>query len=108
MAQGKIKMPAAQRAILDAHAVAKEIDDPVYEAYCHAVGQAGSTVHTGGHAIGLPMYELTAIVLVHLKNGYQQPVMEKIQFYQERLLYWQERTDQIELEWADFLSTEKE
>lgn len=33
-ARGKIKMPVAKRAILNAHAVAKEIDDREYGALC--------------------------------------------------------------------------
>lgn len=66
-ARGEIKMPLARRAILNAHAVAKEIDDPEYDALCHAIGHAGATVHAKCHAIGLPMYELTAIVIKYGK-----------------------------------------
>jgi hypothetical protein len=40
-ARGKIKMPIAKRAILDSHAVAKEIDDPEFGHLCHAIGHAG-------------------------------------------------------------------
>ncbi len=46
---GKIKMSAAKQAILGAHAVAKEIDDRVYGALCHAIG----------HAVRLFMLRLT-------------------------------------------------
>lgn len=102
-ARGKIKMNEAKRAILDAHAVAKEIDDPEYEALCHAIGHAGATVHVGTHALGLPMYELTALVLKYGIDQFEEPVQDKIDFYQERLLYWQENTDQLKREWADFL-----
>lgn len=102
-ARGEIKMPMAKRAILDAHAVAKEIDDSEYEALCHAIGHAGATVHVGTHAMGLPFYELTSIVLRHGKVDYQIPVLEKIQYYYDRLLYWQAHTDEMNLEWAAFL-----
>lgn len=102
-ARGKIKMPAAKRAILDSHAVAKEIIDEEYGALCHAIGHAGATVHVETHAIGLPMYELTSIVLKYGKENYSKPVSDKINFYYDRLLYWQEITDKLELEWADFL-----
>ena len=61
-AAGKIKMPAAKRAILQAHEAAKEMGNPADAARCHGVAQACSTVHTEAHAIGLPVYELTAIV----------------------------------------------
>ena len=61
-ARGREKMHGAQRAILDCHGAAKEMEDPECIALCHAVGQACGVVHTSGHALGLPMYELTALV----------------------------------------------
>jgi hypothetical protein len=103
-ARGKIKMPAAKRAILDAHAAAKEIDDRVYGALCHAIGHAGATVHVETHALGLPFYELTSLVLKFGKDGYQKQVCEKIDYYCRRLIYWQENTDRLGLEWASFLT----
>jgi hypothetical protein len=101
--RGKIKMPAAKRAILDAHAVAKEIDDSVYGALCHAIGHAGATVHVETHALGLPFYELTANVLKFGKDKYQKPVHERINYYYQRLIYWQENIDKVDFEWASFL-----
>lgn len=103
-ARGEIKMPVAKRAILDAHAVAKEIDDRVYGALCHAIGHAGATVHVETHALGLPFYELTAIVFQYREIGYQTKVQEKINYYYQQLLYWQENTDKAHLEWASFLA----
>ncbi len=102
-ARGKIKMPIAKRAILDSHAVAKEINDSEYGALCHAIGHAGATVHVETHALGLPFYELTAIVLKYGKDNFQKPVSEKISYYLNRLLYWQENTDKFGLDWAGFL-----
>ena len=61
-ARGQVKMRQAQQAILAAHAMAKEVPSPADAALCHAVGQACGAVHVETHAIGLPMYELTAIV----------------------------------------------
>ena len=101
--RGKVKMPIAKRAILDAHAVAKEIDDREYGALCHAIGHAGGTVHVETHALGLPIYELTALVLRFGRDGYREPASEKIGYYCERLVYWQENIDKLEREWADFL-----
>jgi len=103
-ARGKIKMPGAKRAILDAHAVAKTIDDCEYGALCHAIGHAGATVHVETHALGLPIYELTALVLKYGKDNYQKAVSEKIDYYYHRLVHWQENTDKLGLDWADFLS----
>jgi len=103
-ARGKIKMPAAKRAILDAHAAAKEINDDEYGALAHAIGHAGAAVHVETHAIGLVIYELTALVLKHGKGEYRKPVSDKINDYYRRLLYWQDNTDQLGYEWADFLA----
>lgn len=61
-ASGKIKMPLAQRKILDCHAFAKEIENKEDIAICHSIGQACAVVHTVGHAIGYPIYDLTALV----------------------------------------------
>lgn len=102
-ARGKIKMSMAKRAILDSHAVAKEINDKEYGALCHAIGHAGATVHVETHAVGLPFYELTAIVLKCGKDNFQKPVSEKISYYLSRLIYWQENTGKLELGWAGFL-----
>lgn len=96
-------MPIAKRAILDAHAVAKEIDDNVYGALCHAIGHAGATVHVETHALGLPFYELTSLVLKFGKDEYQKQVYEKINYYYQRLIYWQENIDKIDFEWVGFL-----
>lgn len=102
-ARGKIKMPMAKKAILGAHAVAKEIDDSEYEALCHAIGHAGATVHVETHALGLPIYELTAIVRRNGADDFIEPINEKIDYYYTRLQYWQENTDKLELEWANLL-----
>lgn len=102
-ARGKIKMPTAKCAILDSHAVAKEINDIEYGALCHGIGHAGATVHVETHALGLVFYELTAIILKYGKYNYNEPVQDKINYYYNRLLYWQENIDKHNLDWADFL-----
>lgn len=56
-------MPEAKRAILDVHAMARDMRSPADAALCHAVGQGCSCVHTPKHALGLPVYELTAVFL---------------------------------------------
>lgn len=61
-AEGRVKMGFARRAILAAHAASKETENRAAAAYCHAVGQGCSAVHVKEHALGLAMYELTAIV----------------------------------------------
>lgn len=101
-AEGKLKMPAAQREILRCHAWAKELQSPEETALCHAVGQACSTVHTIRHAIGYPMYDLTAIVR---RLGFPQcrpQLLLRQQQYRERLEYWASNAGDV-TEWADFL-----
>ena len=44
-------MPAAKRAIMDAHTVAKKINDSVYGVLCHSIGHAGATVHSEAVAL---------------------------------------------------------
>lgn len=101
--RGSIKMPEAKRAILEAHAAAKEINDGEYAALAHAIGHAGATVHVETHALGLAFYELTAIVLKYGKEEYQKPVCDKIGYYYQRLLFWEENTDRFRSDWVDFL-----
>ena len=101
--RGDIKMALAKKAILETHALAKDIDDKVCIALCHAIGHAGATVHVGTHALGLPMYELTAIVLSNGCKGYEEEVTRKIAYYFEKLKYWEENEEKIERPWAKFL-----
>ncbi|OHE40494.1 MAG: hypothetical protein A2Y16_00980 [Tenericutes bacterium GWF2_57_13] len=102
-ARGDIKMPEAKRAILDAHAFAKEIVNPVDIALVHAVGQAASTVHVATHALGLPFYELTSIVFEQGIDGFRDAVSVKINEYHKRLTYWQIHIDDVARPWAPFL-----
>lgn len=102
-AMGRVKMPIAKKALLEAHAVAKELSDPVDIALCHAVGQACATVHVETHAIGLPLYELTAIVRRWGIERCQEAVEEKISRYISCLADCAARIDSEAWEWADFL-----
>lgn len=61
-ARGEVKMPIAKQAILACHAAAKELESPEDIALYHAVGQACGTVHSKGHAMGYPIYDLTALL----------------------------------------------
>lgn len=105
-ASGEIKMPEAKRAILDCHAVCKEIDDEYYIALCHSIGQGISTVHVETHALGLPFYELTSIVIKN-KNNYEEKVKDKINYYIDTLIYFQNNIDKIDRTWASFLSRDE-
>lgn len=102
-AAGKVKMRWAQRKILDCHAFAKEIDQKEDIATCHAIGQACAVVHTAGHAIGYPMYDLTAIIHRFGIENCAEAVTTRKQDYIDRLFYWSEHCDDYKGEWASFL-----
>ncbi|MCB6900447.1 hypothetical protein LI036_10025 [bacterium 210917-DFI.7.65] len=98
-----MKMPLAQRAILDCHALAKEISDRADQAVCHAVGQACAVVHTAGHAMGYPLYDLTSILFrLGMEDGVKAVEARK-QEYIDRLLYWGAHVGEYQGTWADFM-----
>ena len=100
---GEIKMPIAKQAILSCHAMAKELTNPADIARCHAVGQACSVVHTAGHALGYPMYALTAMVLGHGLDDCREPIEERVMYYEQRLRYWVEYEKTCQQNGAGFL-----
>ena len=102
-AAGKVKMPVAQHAILQSHAVAKEIDSLEAIALCHAIGQACGVVHTTGHAIGFPIYDLTAIIRHYGVPECKGIVEERKRQYIERIYYWREHYKNDASQWADFM-----
>jgi len=102
-AAGKVKMPVAQYAILQAHAVAKEIESLEDIALCHAIGQACGVVHTKGHALGFPIYDLTAIIRHYGVPECKKIVEERKQQYIDRIYYWREHYKDYPYEWADFM-----
>ena len=102
-AAGKIKMRWAQRKILDCHAFAKEIEQKEDIAICHAIGQACAVVHTAGHAIGYPIYDLTAIIYRLGIENCAGAVEKRKQDYIDRLFYWKEHCSDYKGEWAPFM-----
>ena len=102
-AAGRVKMRAAQRAILDVHAFAKEIQSPEDIALCHAIGQACGVVHAAGHAMGLPIYELTSIIRRYGLPACREPVEARLRHYTDRLLYWEEHAEDLPRQWAEFM-----
>ena len=102
-AAGRIKMPLAQRKILDCHAFAKELGSKEDIALCHAIGQACAVVHTAGHAIGYPMYELSAIIYRLGIDNCREAVERRKWEYIDKLFYWHEHVGDYEGKWADFM-----
>lgn len=102
-ASGKIKMRLAQQKILACHAFAKDIKCKEDITMCHAIGQACAVVHTVGHAIGYPIYDLTSIVYKYGLENCSQVVEARRQEYMERLFYWKEQLNEYKGEWAGFM-----
>ena len=100
---GEIKMPIAKRAILNCHAMAKELGSSADIARCHAVGQACSVVHTTRHALGYPIYELTAIVLELGLDDCRELIEHRVRYYEQRLHDWAEHEKSCCQDWASFL-----
>lgn len=92
-AAGEIRMPQAKKAILAAHAIAKESDDPVLGAYAHA--------------IGMVIYALTALVRAHGLASCQEVIEARVREEEERLRVWQLREKQEKWTWAPFLMKER-
>ena len=97
-ASGEIKMPRAKKAILDCHALAKSLDDKADIALVHAIGQALSIVHTRGHSLGYPIYDLTYQIL---KNDTKdiKPILDR------RMDHYIGLFDQLVIDnrWASFI-----
>lgn len=102
-AAGNIKMRLAQRKILDCHAFTKEINNKEDIAICHAIGQACAVVHTAGHAIGYPIYDLTSIIYKYGVDQCVETVEARKQEYIARLFYWKKHISDYQGEWADFM-----
>ncbi len=100
-AAGEIKMALPRRAILDLHAMAKTLSDPADAARCHAVAQACSAVHTEAHAIGLAVYELTAIARENPPAACTDALDARIAVYEAALPRC--RVNVSGRPWADFL-----
>ena len=101
-ARGDIKMPEAKKAILAAHAMAKDITDVSDQALCHAIGQACGTVHVETHAIGLVFYELTATVRLYGIDDCEPMLIKRINEYQSYLPICAQHIHQYQ--WAKFIS----
>ena len=96
-------MRFAQKKILSCHAFAKEINCKEDIAMCHAVGQACAVVHTAGHAIGYPIYDLTSLVYKYGIQNCAIAIETRKQSYIDKILYWKTHLSDYKGEWADFM-----
>ncbi len=76
---GRIKLPAAKKNILDAHAAARDAETkPAAQAAARAVGQSAATVHAPTHSLGLAFYGAAAIAYDRVGTGEKTEVYERI------------------------------
>ena len=101
-AMGEKKMYEVKPSILAVHGYAKKTDDPVVQALCHALGQGCSTVHTVKHAIGLPMYEMTAMVKERGIDDLSY-LVEMKEYYIRELLDARDCVRNVKMSWAKFI-----
>lgn len=97
---GDVLMPLAKRAILDVHAMARDVGSPADAALCHAVGQGCSCVHTSKHALGMPVYELTA---AFIRGGGDPKEIERLVRIYEDSLHLAGCSPVSSRRWAPFL-----
>ena len=60
-ARGEVPVGNAQKASLQAHALAREFVNPTGVAVARAVGQAVATAHMADHSLGAALYALRAV-----------------------------------------------
>lgn len=102
-AEGVIKMPQAKREILRCHAIAKTITNMEDIALFHAVGQGCSVVHTVKHAMGYPIYDLTAVVRRYGIDNCKEAVELRKCEYIEKLKYICSNYEKDNYTWAAFM-----
>ena len=102
-AAGQVKMPFARREILDCHKAAKAADSAEDAALFHAVGQAAGTVHTVGHALGFPIYELTSLVYKYGVDACGPHVEKRCREYLDILNSKAKEADNPDFKWAEFM-----
>ncbi len=103
-AAGRIKMPLAKRAAETAHHAANDAgDDHIARAAARAIGHVVGTVHTPGHAIGVAMYQITALLFASPRGDWASVMENSCKLYCQRLLYWERHVDDEERDWAGFL-----
>ena len=76
---------------------------PVIGIQWHPEAQGCSVIHTPGHALGYPIYELTALVHRYGIENCIQPVEKRCEEYVQRLLFWEQQEPTLQREWASFL-----
>lgn len=106
-AAGMIKMPEAKKAILEAHQSATEHQDNLVAcAMARAIAQGVSTIHVRTHAIGIVIYGITAFIRQKPSMDPRDIIKEKVLWFYQKLLYWQNHVSDVST-WAPFLLKEE-
>jgi hypothetical protein len=70
--KGHAGVKEARQAAVNAHAAAREADDPVITAVARAAGHAAATAHMADHALGPALYAIKAIRLTGRPCGEEE------------------------------------
>ncbi|MDD3028225.1 MAG: hypothetical protein PHI41_09305 [Erysipelotrichaceae bacterium] len=104
--QGQVKMAPVKNAILQLHKIAGEFEkDGSTRAdglKIRALAHGLATIHSKKHAIGLPMYYLSALVCRD-KDNYQVLVTDMIKQYRAALEYYDSHLSECNVHWAKFM-----
>jgi hypothetical protein len=60
-------------------------------------------VHASGHAIGFPVYDLTALVRRHGVDDCREAVERRTALYVERVLHWRGHHLDFDCRWSAFM-----
>ena len=76
---GKLKLPAVKKLVLDVHAAAREAEDnPAAQAAARTVAQAAAVIHTPTHSLGLAFYGAAAMAYSQAGINEKPEVYEQI------------------------------
>lgn len=77
--ESKIKLPAAKKLILDAHAAARDAEsNPAAQAAARTCGHAAAVIHTPTHSLGLAFYGAAALAYDRVGINEKPEVYDRI------------------------------
>jgi hypothetical protein len=68
----KASTAMAMKASVEAHAVARQTDNPVYKAVARSIGQSVATAHMADHSLGGAFYALKAVKFAKKEVEYER------------------------------------
>ena len=102
--RGNMKMPEAKKAAHATHNAATMAEHtPAACAAARTIGHIIGTIHVKTHAINVVLYAVTAFVYADPSEESARIISKELDYFYERLLYWQQNTNSLNRPWASFL-----